>query len=95
MDANVSCDVNDLFGRDRESLEHLLGTALSPSQRVYVMAFTPGTEPDASSRNLAANTIEALLDKSAAYASVQAVTDSQIDEAVDEAMSKIRPRNPI
>ncbi|MEX2091068.1 MAG: hypothetical protein WD971_00245 [Pirellulales bacterium] len=93
MDANTTRNVTDLLESDRQSLEHLLGAPLSSAQRVHIVAYTPGQEPDPVTRARAADEIETMLDRGAANAKQLGVTDAQIDEAVDEAMHTIRRQN--
>ena len=95
MDANISRDVTDLFTRDKESLEHLLGTSLNEAQKVFITAYTPGKEPDRSTQMHAADVIETILDASAKHAREHGVSDDQIDEAVDEAIDLVRRRKPL
>ena len=92
MNASITRSVTDLVDCDKQSLEHLLGVPLSKDQRVYVTAFTPGGEPDPEMRVQAADAVEKMLDRTAAHAHRRGVTDAQIDQAVDEVMSKVRPR---
>lgn len=92
MDANITRDVIDLVDNDRSALEHLLGAELSEAQKVYIMVFTPGKEPDAPTQQDAAKRIEQVLDQAATHAQAQHVGDTDIDEAVDDAMEEIRRR---
>lgn len=92
MDANITRNVTDLVENDRQSLEHLLGTELSEAQQVCIVAFTPGKEPDAQLRHLAADRIEQVLDRASAYANSHGVSDAEIDSAVDVAMDDVRRR---
>jgi hypothetical protein len=93
MDASITRNVTDLVESDRQSLERLLGAPLSSAQRVHIVAYTPGQEPEPGTRARAADEIERILDCGAAYAREQDVTDAEIDEAVDEAMLTIRRQN--
>jgi hypothetical protein len=51
-----------------------------------------GAVPDATTRALAAETVEKILNDAAAHARRCGATDDEIDPVVDEAMEKIRPR---
>lgn len=93
MDSSITRDVTDLVNQDKQSLEHILGAPLSEGQKVYVVAFTPGKEPDSQLRARAADAVERVLDEAADHARRQGVSDDQIDAAVDEAMGTVRRRN--
>ena len=92
MENSITRNVTDLVDSDKRSLEHLLGGQLDAKQKIYVMAFTPNMEPEPASRAQAAASIEETLDRAAAHAKSQGVTDDAIDEAVDAAMDEIRRR---
>ena len=54
MDAHVTRDVTELGDSDRQSLEHLLGTPLSGSQKICIVIFSPDKEPDSETRHAVA-----------------------------------------
>jgi hypothetical protein len=93
MDASITRNVTELLESDRRSLEHLLGAPLNTTQMVHIVAYTPDQEPDSATRARAAGEIERILDRGAANARSQGVTEAEIDNAVDEAMQAIRQRS--
>jgi len=50
MESTSSRNVNDLPASERQAIEGMLGQPLSPDQRVFIMAYTPGAVPDKSAR---------------------------------------------
>jgi hypothetical protein len=82
--------VVELAGEDRRSVENLLGQPLEDEQEVYVLAFQPGVVPDESARQQALANMRTTFAKAEQHAEGQGADDSEIDEAVDEAMDHVR-----
>ena len=84
--------VKDLQPNGKRWLEEVLGQPLGDHQEVFIMVFTPGAAPSAESRQRACVGLEAIFQKTAAYAEEHQVSDDAIDAAIAEAMTAIRPR---
>lgn len=79
----------------RRGLEAALGEPLRDDQRVYVYVVTPGVAPSEEQRAAALADLKALREKGAAHCAAQGVSENEIDDAIEEAMSKIRPRKEV
>jgi hypothetical protein len=86
-------NVRDFADAELASLERLVGHPVDPAYRVQVILFPPPQEPDPAV--VARNVIRVghFMDKAAASARAQAVTDEEIDAAVDEAIAHVRSRS--
>ncbi len=72
------------------TVEEILGKKLQDEQRVYIMVYNAGVEPDDETRLRSAEKIERIMDKAAKNAEAQGVTEEDIDAAVDEAREHVR-----
>lgn len=75
---------------ERRSAERLLGRPLQDDQQLYIAAFKPGVVPDENTRRRALASMRQTFAKAETHAKQQGVSDSQIDEAVDEATDSVR-----
>ena len=76
------------------TLENLLGRQLLAHQRVFLAVLPPTDRPDDESRRKGAQGLRELIAQAQQHADAQGVTDSEIDEAVGEAMAQVRHRVP-
>jgi hypothetical protein len=93
MESVTLRDVDGLKNDERRSLETLLKQPLEQGQQVFIMTFRPGVVPDDATRRVAH---AALLNELRAFqqgAVDQGVTLQEVDAAVDEAMSSVRPQS--
>ena len=93
MESKTFRDVRDLAGDEKRSLETLLRQPLEEGQRVFIMTFRPGVEPDEASRQRAHAALMQTLDETHRHAQEQRVTPAEADAAVEEAMRQARPRS--
>jgi hypothetical protein len=92
MSALISRNVDDLAPASRENLEQLLGAPLEAHQRVYIVVDAPPPGPTETTRLHAAERIRQIITQAQAHADSQGVPEAELDEAVDEALTAIRPR---
>jgi hypothetical protein len=92
MESTSSRNVNDLPASQRQTLEGMLGQPLSPDQRVFIMAYTPGAVPDKSARDAARAGLQRTFEKIDQHAAARGITPEEGDAAVEEAMRQVRPR---
>jgi hypothetical protein len=85
-------NVKDLQANGKRWLEEILGQPLSDHQQVFIMVFTPSVAPSDESRQRARLGLEAIFQKTEAYAREHQVSDDEIDAAIEEAMAQVRPR---
>jgi len=83
-------DAKAFQGNERRWLEDSLGQSLREDQKVFIMAFTPGVPPDGTARQKAKKSLHQIFSKAEAHARQNGITQQQIDEAIDEAMSQER-----
>ena len=76
------------------TIEEILGKKLQDEQRVYIMVYNVGVEPDDEVRLRSAEKIGSILDRAHRNADAQGITSEEADEAVDEAMRHVRRREP-
>ena len=88
----ISLPVNNIPEPDRRSLENLLGHSLAADQQVCVMVFSPSKVADDATRWAAADSIRRTLDEVDQHRLSQGISETEVDEAVDEAMDQVRPR---
>jgi len=77
-------------GDERRSVEHLLGHPLQDDEQVYILAFKPGVIPDEQTRRRALANLQQMFAAAEQHSMEQAVSDTEIDAAVEEAMDQIR-----
>jgi hypothetical protein len=87
---NVSINLaRDLPASARTAVENLLGRSLRDDEEVSIMALDPHPAPSGEARRASAERLRGALDQLALKAQV---ADEEVDDAVDEAMNRIRPR---
>jgi hypothetical protein len=85
--------VGNLKANGKHLLEDLLGRQLQDHQQVFIMVLSPGSEPDEGARRQARLTFASTFQKTAADAVEHAISDDEIDAAIQEAGRQIHPRN--
>jgi hypothetical protein len=90
MEAHKTHSVGDIPETGRAVIEQLLGCSLQDSQSVFIMAYTPQSDPAA--RRAARARLQQALAARAERAVRQGISAEEIDAAVDEAMAHVRPR---
>ena len=93
MESTSSRNVNELPATERQVLEGMLGQPLSPDQRVFIMAYTPSAVPEESVREAARERLQSTFEKVDQNAAAHGVTPEEAEEAIEEAMRHVRPRN--
>ena len=83
--------VRNLQAGGKRLLEDILGQQLQENQQIFIMVLSPGTEPDETSRHQTRAGLEAAFQKTETYACEHDIDDGEIDAAIREAMSHIRP----
>ena len=92
MSDMISLPVSDIPEPDRRSLENLIGHPLTSDQQVFVMVSSAGKVADDATRRAAVESIRRTLDKVDRHRAAHRIPDEEVDTAVDEAMSHVRPR---
>jgi hypothetical protein len=82
--------VRNLQASGKRLLEDILGQQLQDNQQVFIMVFSPGSEPDEVDRRQALAGLETTFQKTAAYASEHAISDNEIEAAIQEAAQQVR-----
>jgi hypothetical protein len=82
--------VSNLPADDKRLLEGMLGQELEKDQQIFIMVFSPGTEPDEAARSRARAGMEETFRRTEAYARAHQVSDEQVDAAIEEAMREVR-----
>jgi hypothetical protein len=85
--------VNDLEDSGKRWLECVFGRHLKENQQVFIMAFTPGAQPDEASRRQALASVKQTMSTVEKNLSAAGVSDEEFDTAVDEAMEDVRRRH--
>ncbi len=84
--------VKDLQDNGKRWLEKVLGERLKENQQVFIMAFTPGAQPDDASRRQALASVKQTMSTVEKNLSAGGVSHEEFDAAVDEAMEDVRRR---
>ena len=79
----------DLEPPARDWLQRLFGRPLRDDEDITIVLSAPHHAPSAADRKAARDSLERVLDKSAA--NLQRLSDGDFDEAVGEAMKHVRP----
>jgi hypothetical protein len=85
-------NVNDLQDSGKRWLEDVLGERLKENQQVFIMAFTPGAQPDEASRCEALASVKQTMSTVEKNLSAAGVSDEEFDTTVDEVMEDVRRR---
>jgi hypothetical protein len=86
--ADAAC----LDAERRQQIEAVVGAPLEPGQQVCIMVYTPNQVPSEDLRRLAAANLQRLFERADAYADQKAISDDEIDAAVDDALNHVRGR---
>lgn len=94
MESITSHSVNDLPDAERQTLEAIVGRRLAPDERISIRVYGPVAEPDESVRQAALENLERTFAKVDEHAKRHGTSPEEADAAIDEALRRIRPRNP-
>ena len=86
IQTSVDRTVSDITPNQRHAIEELVGGDLAPDQRVFVLAYRPGIEPNEAEKAVARNRMDKLLTKAHENASQQDLPPGEIEAAIDEAI---------
>jgi hypothetical protein len=78
--------VKNLQPGGKRLLEDILGQPLDENQKVFILVFSPGKEPEEEACRQARAGLEATFQKTAARAEKHGIADEEIDAAIGEAM---------
>ena len=92
METMTTRNVQDIAAAERQALEALLGSPLTPDQQVFVMAYTPAALPDETLRAAARVGLKRTFDTVDRHAREHGITPEEAEAAIDEAMEQIRSR---
>jgi LDH2 family malate/lactate/ureidoglycolate dehydrogenase len=73
--------VSDITPNQRHAIEELVGGDLAPDQRIFVLAYRPGVEPNEADKSVARSRIEELLTKAHENAKQQDLAPAEIEAA--------------
>jgi hypothetical protein len=82
----VDRTVSDITPNQRHAIEELVGGNLAPDQRIFVLAYRPGVEPNEADKSVARSRIEELLTKAHTNAHQQDFAPTEIEGAIAEAI---------
>lgn len=88
----TSINVDKINADERTALERLLGHPLVAGQQVFISAYSPGVEPQPAQKSHAANVIESITQKAQENIEKQQHTETDIEDAIEEAISHTRKR---
>jgi hypothetical protein len=91
MESVTLRNVQDLPSAEKRSLETLLEHPLEEGQQVFIATYRPGAVPDELTRRAAHEVLIKELHEFQRGAVDQATPLEEVDAAVDEAMSIVRP----
>lgn len=86
IQTSVDRTVSDITPNQRHSIEELVGGDLAPDQRIFVLAYRPGVEPNEADKSVARSRIEELLTKAHTNAHQQNLAPTEIEAAIAEAI---------
>ncbi len=90
MDSIAVKKASEIETPARQWLQHLLGRSLGDDEQVTIVVASVHAAPEAKDRQAAFQKMDRVLDHAAK--NMQDIPDAEFDEAVDEAMEKIRKR---
>jgi len=85
-------NVKDIEPDKRCWLENAIGKQLEDNQKIVIRVLTPGVEPDEQTRDEALADLRELSRKGSEHRESMGVAVEEADEALDEAMDRIRSR---
>ena len=86
IQTSVDRTVSDITPDQRHAIEELVGGDLAPDQRIFVLAYRPGIEPNDPVQSAARSRIEELLTKANENAEQQDLAPAEIEAAMAEAI---------
>jgi len=86
IQTSVDRIVSDITPNQRHAIEELVGGDLAPDQRIFVLAYRPGVEPNEADKSVARGRIEELLTKAHTNAHQQDLAPTEIEAAIAEAI---------
>jgi hypothetical protein len=86
-------NVKDIAADHRHWLESALGRQLTENQQVIIHVVDVGVEPDADARAQALEEAAAIGRCGRANAAVEAVSEEEVDAAIEEAIARVRRRD--
>jgi hypothetical protein len=86
IQTSVDRTVSDITPNQRHAIEELVGGDLAPDQRIFVLAYRPGIEPNESVKSVARSRIDELLTKAHENAKQQGLAPAEIEAAIAEAI---------
>jgi hypothetical protein len=86
IQTSVDRTVSDITPNQRHAIEELVGGDLAPDQRIFVLAYRPGVEPNEADKSVARSRIDELLTKAHENAKQQGLAPAEIEAAIDEAI---------
>ena len=82
IQTSVDRTVSDMTPNQRHAIEELVGGDLAPDQRVFVLAYRPGIEPNEAEKAVARSRMDELLTKAHENASQQDLPHGEIEAAI-------------
>jgi hypothetical protein len=89
---SITRSVKEMEAGERRSLEQVIGHELQDDQQVVIRIVTPEVAPDPEKCARAMADLRRLSEQAAQNCQSLGVTEQEIDEAIDEAMSFVRRR---
>lgn len=86
IQTSVDRTVSDITPNQRHAIEELVGGDLAPDQRIFVLAYRPGVEPNEADKSVARSRIDELLTKAHENAKQQDLASAEIEAAIAEAL---------
>ena len=86
IQTSIDRTVSDITPNQRHAIEELVGGDLAPDQRIFVLAYRPGIEPNEAVKSVARSRIEELLTKANGNAEQQDLAPAEIEAAIAEAI---------
>ena len=83
--STVDKNISDISPAQRNAIQDLMGGNLAPNQRVFIMAYNPGTEPSEADRTQGRQKALELLEQAHKNASTLNLSESEVSEALREA----------
>ena len=78
--------VSDITPNQRHAIGELVGGDLAPDQRIFVLAYRPGVEPNEADKSVARSRTEEQLTKAHTNAHQQDLAPTEIEAAIAEAI---------
>jgi hypothetical protein len=89
---SITRNVKEIDAEQRRTLEQVIGHELRDNQQIVIRIVTPGAVPGGEQRAQAIADLRTLSEQASQHCKSVGVTQREIDEAIDEAMSHVRRR---